>query len=323
MITVLLPTYNCGAYITDAIKCILNQTFKEFELLIIDDGSNDNTEKKVLSYRDSRISYLKKKHTYLSDTLNFGLDKASFDIIARMDADDLCVPTRLQRQLVSYNDNPGENIVSCASAYFYSDKIKYTIAKEISSNDVKKGLLLHSYISHPGAMYNKNTILNNGGYKGIAFEDYELWLRIQNKVNFIIIPEILLFQRLRHNSQTKENLRKKVRIHYDIQKSYYETNLRNYGVTSNEEENIYRGWREYFYGDLAKARTYWGKNITSKNLRIMIAYLLSYSPKFVLDKFKRLSIRYRLEYIVRYFAKENLEIRKNLKLLLNSTIISD
>ncbi len=98
-LTVLMPTYNCAGYIKDSIRCILNQTFTNFELLIIDDGSEDNTEEVISEIKDSRIHYIKKMHTGLSSSLNFGLKIASNNWIARMDADDLCHPERFKKQI--------------------------------------------------------------------------------------------------------------------------------------------------------------------------------------------------------------------------------
>src|SRR2546425_317811 len=91
-ITVLMPAYNSSLYIDSAVKSILNQTFKEFEFLIIDDGSADNSEEEISKYKDSRINYTKLKHRGISVALNYGIKKASCDWIARIDADDLNTP---------------------------------------------------------------------------------------------------------------------------------------------------------------------------------------------------------------------------------------
>ncbi|MBK7981678.1 MAG: glycosyltransferase family 2 protein [Ignavibacteriae bacterium] len=95
MISVLLPVYNGEKYLSQSIKSILNQTFRDFEFIIVDDGSIDNTEKIVSSFHDTRIKYIKKDHTGLADTLNYGLKLANYDWVARMDADDISLPNRL------------------------------------------------------------------------------------------------------------------------------------------------------------------------------------------------------------------------------------
>jgi glycosyltransferase involved in cell wall biosynthesis len=94
-ITVLLPVYNSQPYVGAAIKSMLNQTYDQFELLIIDDGSTDNTASVVKSFNDDRINYLYKEHTGLAESLNFGLQKAKYNYIARMDSDDISHENRL------------------------------------------------------------------------------------------------------------------------------------------------------------------------------------------------------------------------------------
>ena len=95
-VSIILPTYNSARHIRCAIQSMLNQTYRDFELLVIDDGSSDDTEERVFSFKESRIRYLKRGHQGLSSALNYGLSVASSDIIARMDADDVAVPRSLE-----------------------------------------------------------------------------------------------------------------------------------------------------------------------------------------------------------------------------------
>jgi glycosyltransferase involved in cell wall biosynthesis len=91
MISVLLPTYNSASIISHSIRSILNQTFREYELLILDDGSTDDTESIVSQFIDDRIRYIKLPHRGLSETLNRGLGQAKYELIARMDAGDISI----------------------------------------------------------------------------------------------------------------------------------------------------------------------------------------------------------------------------------------
>lgn len=95
-ITVLLPVYNGGKYIRTAIHSILTQTYKNFELYIVDDGSTDNTKEVIGEFTDQRIRYEYIEHAGLSSAINYGLKNASCDIVARMDADDISLPKRLE-----------------------------------------------------------------------------------------------------------------------------------------------------------------------------------------------------------------------------------
>lgn len=318
MITVLMPTYNCAAYISDAIKSILNQTFKEYEFLIIDDGSTDNTEEIVSHFKDSRICYIKKRHTGLPDSLNFGLKKATYDLIARMDADDISHPLRLEQQLNYLKMNNEIDILSCWSAFFSGKSIIYILKNPIDNEKIKKGLLLYSYILHPGCIYSKKIILENGGYKGNVFEDYILWLKLMNNVKFSNIPEVLIFQRFRKNSLSRENLNFKNRLIYDIQEPYYKDLGNSFSIENRFEMNTIKGWREYFYGTPRLARKLWrssAKNLV-KDYRISIAYLISLLPIKVFLQFKEARVKFRIQYFLNYCKKENEVLRKELNILL-------
>ena len=98
-VTVLLPVYNAAAFVGEAIRSVLAQTYRDFELLVIDDASTDDSEQVVRQFKDARIRYLvNESNLGITGTLNRGLSEARGDYIARMDADDICHPQRLARQ---------------------------------------------------------------------------------------------------------------------------------------------------------------------------------------------------------------------------------
>jgi len=97
-ITVLMPAYNAGSYIREAIVSILEQTYTDFELLIVNDGSTDNTISVVMSFNDPRIVLVNKDHHGIAAALNTGLRLCDTYYIARFDADDICMPDRLEKQ---------------------------------------------------------------------------------------------------------------------------------------------------------------------------------------------------------------------------------
>ena len=97
-VTVLMPAYNAGSYIAEAIRSVLAQSFTDFELLIVNDGSTDNTGRIIRSFTDSRITVIDQANQGIAAALNTGLSKAKAPYIARFDADDICLPGRLQNQ---------------------------------------------------------------------------------------------------------------------------------------------------------------------------------------------------------------------------------
>ena len=110
-VTVLMPVYNGEMYLREAIDSILHQTFTDFEFLIINDGSTDNSETIILSYDDSRIRYEKNdSNLKLIATLNKGIELAKGKYIVRMDADDISIPDRIEKQVAFLEKNPDVGI---------------------------------------------------------------------------------------------------------------------------------------------------------------------------------------------------------------------
>src|SRR4030088_1747169 len=116
-ITVLMPVYNAGKYIRDAIDSVLSQTFSDFELLIINDGSTDDAEKIIESFNDPRISVINQSNKGIAIALNTGLQLARAPYIARFDADDICYEDRLKVQYRFITANPEYIIAGSAADY--------------------------------------------------------------------------------------------------------------------------------------------------------------------------------------------------------------
>src|ERR1700690_4145475 len=105
-VSVILPVYNASTFLGGSIESLLNQTYRDFELLIVNDGSSDDSEKIILGYSDPRITYIRKaSNTGIVETLNQGLSLAQGDYIARMDADDIALPERLELQVKFMDEN--------------------------------------------------------------------------------------------------------------------------------------------------------------------------------------------------------------------------
>ncbi|MBV6512511.1 MAG: O-antigen biosynthesis glycosyltransferase WbnJ [Ignavibacteriaceae bacterium] len=210
MVTVLLPTYNAEKYIAQCIKSILHQTYRDFELLIIDSASDDNTIKIIKSFEDSRINLHQIERCPLGRSLNYGLKNAKFDLIARMDADDLMVPERLEVQLAYLKEHPEVDVLSCDVAYFRGKKVLYRLFLSNTDSEIKRNLRLHNVINHSGCIYDRRKILAHRGYSEQldVCIDYELWLRIFEKVQFSSLSDVLIFYRISENSVTRKDKNK-------------------------------------------------------------------------------------------------------------------
>ncbi|MBS1665716.1 MAG: glycosyltransferase family 2 protein, partial [Bacteroidetes bacterium] len=120
-VTVLMPAYNAGKYIGAAVNSVLAQTFTDFELLIVDDGSEDDTAAVVREYGDGRIRMVRQERGGVSMALNRGLEEARGEYICRFDADDICFPQRLERQVRFLDEHAGYVIVGSDAEYISED----------------------------------------------------------------------------------------------------------------------------------------------------------------------------------------------------------
>lgn len=297
-ITVLLPVYNCAEYLPSAIKSILKQTFEDYEFLIIDDGSEDNTKEIVNSFNDTRINYIIRDHVGLSATLNYGLKISSNEWIARQDGDDISHPLRLENQVKYLKENC---ISSTWAVYFKNYNPLYCVQTPTEIKELKQKLALHCIICHSSVFYNKTFILKQGGYNKRLqlFEDYDLWLRLINKSSFYVIPEVLCFVRVTKNSLSRKDSIKNRKLIYEIQRPYYKDLQLNFGIKNSIEMQILRGWRELFWGNKEDLRKNWNsKSIIFGNIRSTIAYLLSLMPMAIIIKILdlRLFMKYHFFY---------------------------
>lgn len=320
MVSVLLTTYNDARYLPYSIKSILNQTYKTFEFIIIDDGSSDNSNKIIESFNDLRIRHIKISHMGMGESLNYGLSIARYSWIARIDADDIAHPLRLEKQINFLLENKDFLLVSSWYAMFSDSKILYMVDPPSDNLDIKKKLAIHSPICHPGTIFKKEIIAPEG-FSNNPFGDYEMWLEIMDKCNFYIIPEILTFVRYRRDSLSRKDIQKKHRLIYEIQKPYYYGDFKNhFGINSKKCELETRGWREYFYGSKKDAFQFWLKlkiGLIVKP-RIIFALITLLIPSKYFIQLKELRIKFRLKYFFTYFLSNNRGSREVFNMLINS-----
>ena len=217
-VSVIIPAFNCDSYIHDSITSILTQSFSNFEVIIIDDGSTDKTNSIIneLAISDSRINILRTKNLGIVSALNLGISKSKGEYIARMDGDDIAHPTRIEHQVSLLDSDP--NLIACGSNIekfgAYSDITKYPI----DSATCKLTLLFENCFAHPTVMFKKNKLsLNSNIYseKYMYAEDYYLWSRLVEHGNLKNIRTPLLKYRI-HSQQTgskKRNIQTTSHIH--------------------------------------------------------------------------------------------------------------
>lgn len=210
-ISVLMPVYNAEKYVSAAVQSILDQSFKNFEFIIIDDGSTDGSSAILENYanQDPRINLIKQTNQGLITALNLGLKACNTSLIARMDADDISVNSRLEMLKQYMDKNP--DIVALGSAIKIIDETGREFETAYYPSSGKK---LDQYLytrgspfAHPSVILRKNAVLQVNGYRPAYkhAEDYDLWLRLHKigRLDNLQVP--LLKYRHHKNSISAKN----------------------------------------------------------------------------------------------------------------------
>jgi glycosyltransferase involved in cell wall biosynthesis len=206
-ISVLLPVYNAGPYLAAAIDSILVQSYSDFEMVVIDDGSTDGSGDVIEGYADSRIRFLRAtKNVGLIATLNRGIAVSRGEFIARMDQDDISHPDRLELQLRRMKENPGDSF--CCSWYevLWEGRPPKTERMPATGEEIRAELLFSNIIAHSTVMIRRAALDRAGGAydPGCRYcEDYELWLRLSKLGGIGVIPRVLLKYRVLSGSESR------------------------------------------------------------------------------------------------------------------------
>lgn len=217
-VSILMPVYNNGDYVAEAIESMLSQTFSDFELIVLDDCSSDHSREVIESFTDKRIIYHRnEKNLGLANNLNIGLDMARGEFIARMDGDDISLPERLQIQVDFLNNHPDIDLCSCGLEKFGKETDIWI--RETDPEQVKITMLFFSPILHASSVWRREKFENRGlRYRQEAFpaEDYDLWARaVASGLQLANIPQVLYKYRIHGVQVTKtddRNLAREIHI---------------------------------------------------------------------------------------------------------------
>ena len=203
VISVVMPVYNCEEYIYLSIKSILEQSYSNFELIVINDGSTDGTLKILENFSDNRIRIFSQNNMGISKSLNKGIRISQGKFIARHDADDISENKRLEKQLQYMRLNPNIALLGTWSKIIINNKFsRKNLIHPRTDEDCKIGLLFDNCFSHGSILIKKSTLIKVGFYNEniIGAEDYELWSRIAKKFKVANIPEFLHYYRVHKSS---------------------------------------------------------------------------------------------------------------------------
>lgn len=196
VVSVVLPVYNCPEYIGQAIESVLSQTLSDFELIVIDDGSKDQTPQVLSRYMDPRIRLITQENRGLASTLNRGIELARGRYIARQDQDDLCFPERLAKQVAFMDAHPDCGLLGTwAEVWVENTRTDRTHEHPSDNATLKYELLLNNPFVHSSVMIRKSALDRAGNYSTDPDrqppEDYELWSRLARQYEVANLPEVL------------------------------------------------------------------------------------------------------------------------------------
>lgn len=196
LVSILLPVYNAELFISDSIQSILDQTYSNWEMIIVDDGSTDHTLKAVDAFKDKRIQLLKKSNSGMADSLNKALAMAKGDYIARQDADDISLPERLEKQIRFMLKNAGIGLLGTWSGIINErgESTGQFHKHPLSSPELKCDLFFDNPFVHSSVIFKRNIIDDCGVYDTTVnslVQDFEYWFRISRKYDIANIGEVL------------------------------------------------------------------------------------------------------------------------------------
>ncbi len=212
IISVLMPVYNAQRYVAAAVESILSQTFENFELIIVDDGSTDRSEIILQEYaaKDPRIHLISRPNTGLVAALNEALACARGEFIARMDADDISMPQRFEKQIAYMKAHPECVLVGTHVVTMDSDGALIGAMPDIAfgHDRIDQNLLRCGWpIAHPAVMMRASALRDVGGYRVECWpnEDHDLFLRLAENGKIENLPEVLIHYRKHASSISAMN----------------------------------------------------------------------------------------------------------------------
>lgn len=211
MISVVMVAFNASMFVREAVESVLAQTYRDFEFIVADDGSTDDTFDILSSYSDKRIRLYKRQHDYIA-SLNYAMGQARGTYIARMDADDVMFPTRLAVQHELMERHAEIDVCASRAVFFWQDKSKGFLSSQpqfFGRSVPLCSLLRRNSVIHPSTFMRRSFFVKHKVcYKDYPFaEDYKMWFDVLRVGGVIFVyPKPLLFYRLSYDS---ESLREK------------------------------------------------------------------------------------------------------------------
>lgn len=228
-VSVIIPTYNRRALLREALDSVHNQTYRDFETIVVDDGSTEEYGNGIADH-PLRPSVIHQSHQGPAQARNRGLSEAAADVVAFLDSDDLWQPTKLETFMHAMNAEPDVNI-------FYGpmrpiDSRGNTVpgrTKPCHNGQITERLFCSSFVHVPTVVCRKRVLLDANGFNSSlpVCEDYDLWLRLSVRESFFLIAEPLALRRLHPDRLSKDQMSRNLRVKSDVLRGFYESDMAN------------------------------------------------------------------------------------------------
>lgn len=234
-VSVNIPAYNDEKYIAETVQSVINQTYQDWELIIIDDGSKDKTGEIVKSFTDPRIKYFYQENRGIGAARNSAIEKSSGEYIAFLDHDDLWLPSKLEKQIALFENNPDLGLVYCDTIFFNDKGDIYRLYERYKPfrGRVFRELLKHYFLSCETVIIRKSVLGDVGGFmpQMMMAEEYDLFMRIAYKYPIDYVPEPLAKYRIHEKNysrgkhrqglvEERETIERLMSLYPDMQEKY-------------------------------------------------------------------------------------------------------
>jgi len=240
-----MSVYNGEKYLREAVDSILGQTVRDFELIIVDDGSTDGTWAILQNYNDPRIVLLyNEENVGLTRSLNKGLAVARGEYIARMDADDVSLPKRLEKQVAYLDANPEVGLLGTWIKIIGERGERLSVLrKPIDPLFIKWSLLFDNCLVHSTVVYRRSLVEKLGGYNPIRYaQDYDLWSRMSLETQIVNLPEVLVRWRSHPAGISTQKLAQQISFAFEISARNIRCLLSSDNVSAQTLENMRTLW---------------------------------------------------------------------------------
>ena len=288
LVSIIIPVYNSENFIDKAIESVLNQTYQNFEIIVIDDGSTDKTKEVIQSFQDKRILYEYQENSGPAAARNNGIKISNGELLAFLDSDDIWESHKLETQAKILLNNP--NICMVYNHFTLKpegdEHEKLVKFKNHNREDFIKNLLIKPFLTipYPSTVMLKKSFLDQAGYFNTELklgEDWDLWFRLAKLADCSCIDKVLTKRYTPKSSITRSiNPQAEIAYHLKILKNFFD---------NNPEYNKYRSMSySGIFCNLAGNYFYKNNKTPSKNVYINILKSLQLNPLFILSDIKKI-----------------------------------